>query len=83
MHPGIVNTDLQNQWEEAYPGILGTIGKALSISASRDPEQGCYSGLYAALSDEVVEKDYNGYYFTDPVRLRPPPMNQRTCADKR
>jgi len=67
VHPGVVDTPLQKQWEEAYPGILGTLGKALSISASRDPEQGCYSALYAALSPEVVEKDYNGFYLTDPV----------------
>ena len=68
VHPGIVNTDLQNQWEEAYPSIVGTLMKGLSIAASRDPEQGCYSGLYAALSPEVVEKNYNGFYLTDPVR---------------
>ncbi|CAG8078318.1 unnamed protein product [Penicillium nalgiovense] len=27
---------------------------------------GCFSALYAATSPEIVEKDWNGYYFTDP-----------------
>lgn len=32
----------------------------------RDVEQGSYSALYAALSPEVIEKGYNGYYLSDP-----------------
>ena len=69
VHPGTVDTPLQEQWHEAYPGIVGMFAKLGAQAISRDPEQGCYSGLYAALSDEVVQKDYNGFYFTDPVRL--------------
>ncbi len=69
VHPGAVNTDMQDQWEAAYPGILGTITKNVSLAFGRDPEQGCYSALYAAFSDEIVQKDYNGAYFSDPVRM--------------
>jgi len=69
VHPGVVNTDMQDQWEDAYPGILGMLTRNLSLSVGRSPEQGCYSALYSALSDEVVEKDYNGFYLTDPARV--------------
>lgn len=59
---------MQQQWEDAYPGITGKIVKAFTLASSRSPEQGSYSGLYAACSDEVVEKKYNGVYLSDPVR---------------
>ena len=69
MHPGAVNTKMQEQWEAAYPGIMGKIMKTVTYATGRSPEQGAYSALYAGLSDEVVEKDWNGYYFSDPVSL--------------
>lgn len=62
---------MQGQWEDAYPGILGKIIKNVTLAGGRDPEQGAYSALYAALSNEIVEKDYNGAYFSDPVRPMP------------
>jgi hypothetical protein len=49
-------------------GIVGAAIKAVSVGFSRSPEQGSYSGLYAALSDEVIEKNYNGYYLIDPAK---------------
>ncbi len=69
MHPGAVNTDMQDQWEAAYPGILGKILKNVTLAMGRDPEQGSYSALYAALSPEVISKGWNGFYLSDPVRL--------------
>jgi hypothetical protein len=42
--------------------------KNITLAMGRDPEQGAYSALYASLSNEIVEKDYNGAYFSDPVR---------------
>ncbi|KAK6904171.1 hypothetical protein I204_02198 [Kwoniella mangroviensis CBS 8886] len=69
VHPGAVNTDMQEQWEAAYPGIIGKITKYLTMAGGRDPEQGSYSALYAALSKEVVEKDWNGVYLSDPATL--------------
>ncbi|WVR04346.1 hypothetical protein IAU60_001347 [Kwoniella sp. DSM 27419] len=67
VHPGAVNTDMQDQWEAAYPGILGTIAKYVTLAGGRSPEQGSYSALYAALSPEVVDKEWNGYYLSDPA----------------
>lgn len=67
MHPGAVNTDMQDQWEAAYPGIKGWIIKNITLATGRDPEQGCYSALYAALSNEVVKNEWNGVYLSDPV----------------
>lgn len=58
---------MQDQWEAAYPGVIGTVSKNVTLAFGRDPEQGSYSALYAGLSDEIVQKDYNGAYFSDPV----------------
>lgn len=58
---------MQQQWESAYPGLTGKIIKNVSLALGRDPEQGSYAGLWAAISPEIIEKGYNGYYFTDPV----------------
>lgn len=59
---------MQEQWEAAYPGLLGKVTKWITYAGSRSPEQGSYSALYAALSDEVVEKGWNGYYLIDPAK---------------
>jgi len=69
VHPGTVDTDMQDQWNEAYPGILGEALKKFAIATSRSPEQGSYSGLYAACSDDVVKNDWNGVYLSDPGTL--------------
>lgn len=57
---------MQQQWKEAYPGLLGKLLTTAMLTISRDAEQGCFSALYAATSAEIVEKNWNGYYFTDP-----------------
>lgn len=61
-----VNTAMQQQWKEAYPGLLGKLITAVTLTVGRDIEQGSYSALYAATSPEIEEKQWNGYYFTDP-----------------
>ncbi|BCS17308.1 short chain dehydrogenase/reductase family protein [Aspergillus puulaauensis] len=66
VHPGAVNTAMQEQWKEAYPGLLGKLLTTAMTAISRSPEQGSFSALYAATSPEVEEKGWNGYYFTDP-----------------
>ncbi|CEL10657.1 Putative Dehydrogenases with different specificities [Aspergillus calidoustus] len=66
VHPGAVNTAMQQQWKDAYPGLLGKLLTTVMLAAGRDPEQGSYSALYAATSPEVEEKGWNGYYLVDP-----------------
>ncbi|CAG8113434.1 unnamed protein product [Penicillium nalgiovense] len=66
VHPGAVNTAMQQQWKEAFPGLFGELLTTAMLTIGRDVEQGCFSALYAATSPEIVEKDWNGYYFTDP-----------------
>lgn len=68
---------MQQQWEAAYPGLLGKVIKLSSLALGRDVEQGAASGLWAAISPEIVEKGYNGYYFTDPVSK----SNEEISAD--
>lgn len=66
VHPGAVNTAMQHQWKDAYPGLLGKMLTTVMLAVGRDAEQGSYSALYAATSPEIEEKGWNGYYFTDP-----------------
>jgi len=66
VHPGAVNTAMQQQWKDAYPGLFGKMITSMMLAGGRDVEQGSYSALYAATSPEIEEKGWNGYYFTDP-----------------
>lgn len=66
VHPGAVNTAMQQQWKDAYPGMLGKILTTAMLSVGRDVEQGSFSALYAATSPEIEERQWNGYYLSDP-----------------
>jgi hypothetical protein len=57
---------MQQQWKDAYPGLLGKLLSTTMLAIGRDVEQGSYSALYAASSLDIEEKGWNGYYFTDP-----------------
>jgi hypothetical protein len=59
---------MQQQWKDAYPGLLGKLLTAVMLAGGRDVEQGSYSALYAATSPEIEEKNWNGYYFSDPAQ---------------
>jgi len=69
VHPGAVNTAMQQQWKDAYPGLTGKLLTAATLAIGRDPEQGSYSALYAATSPEIEEKNWNGVYLSDPGQL--------------
>lgn len=66
VHPGAVNTAMQQQWKDAYPGITGKLLSNAMLFAGRDVEQGSYSALWACTADEIEEKNMNGFYFNDP-----------------
>lgn len=57
---------MQQQWKDAYPGLLGKLLTSAMLAVGRNVEQGSYSALYAATSPEIEEKGWNGYYFSDP-----------------
>ncbi|BAE63496.1 hypothetical protein BDV35DRAFT_347913 [Aspergillus flavus] len=65
VHPGAVNTTMQQQWKDAYPGLLGKVLTTAMLAIGRDVEQGAFSALWAATSPEIEEKSWNGYYFSD------------------
>ncbi|KAH0024973.1 NAD(P)-binding protein, partial [Aureobasidium melanogenum] len=69
VHPGAeyhkVNTAMQQQWKDAYPGLFGNIVSKLMIAVGRDVETGSYSALCAATSPEIEKKGWNGYYLQD------------------
>lgn len=66
VHPGTVATNMQEQWKDAYPGITGKLLSWAMKVASRDVEQGAYSALWALTAPEVEEKNWNGWYLSDP-----------------
>ncbi|KAK7429824.1 hypothetical protein QQZ08_003669 [Neonectria magnoliae] len=66
VHPGTVNTNMQQQWKDAYPGITGNLILWAMTAVGRDPEQGSYVALWALTAQEISEKNQNGYYYTDP-----------------
>jgi len=65
VHPGAVNTSMQQQWADAYPGLTGKLLVSAMLFVGRSPEQGSYNTIYAATSSEIEEKGYNGEYFDD------------------
>jgi len=66
VHPGAVNTSMQQQWKDAYPGLTGKLLSWAMLAIGRDVEQGSYSALWALTSPRIEEEDLNGYYFADP-----------------
>jgi hypothetical protein len=36
---------MQQQWTDAYPGLVGELIKSAMLFIGRDPEQGSYSAL--------------------------------------
>ncbi|KAK4670025.1 uncharacterized protein QC763_208120 [Podospora pseudopauciseta] len=66
VHPGAVNTAMQQQWKDAYPGITGKLLTWAMLSFGRDVEQGSYSALWALTSPKIEEENMNGWYFNDP-----------------
>ena len=61
-----VNTAMQQQWKDAYPGLTGKLLSWAMLAIGRDVEQGSYSALWALTSSKIEEEDMNGYYFVDP-----------------
>ena len=57
---------MQQQWKDAYPGLLGKLITTAMLFTGQNAEQGSFSGLYAATSPEVEEKEWNGWYLSDP-----------------
>ncbi|KAI0134310.1 hypothetical protein BJ170DRAFT_575724 [Xylariales sp. AK1849] len=66
VHPGAVNTAMQQQWKDAYPGLTGKLLSNAMLAVGRDVEQGAYSALWALTAPEIEEKNQNGFYFSDP-----------------
>jgi len=66
VHPGTVNTNMQEQWKDAYPGVTGKLISFVMQTIGRDIEQGSYVALWALTAEEIAEKEQNGYYFVDP-----------------
>ncbi|KAK3685241.1 hypothetical protein B0T22DRAFT_517208 [Podospora appendiculata] len=66
VHPGAVNTAMQQQWKDAYPGVTGKLLTWSMLAVGRDVKQGSYSALWALTSPKIEEQKMNGWYFNDP-----------------
>ncbi|PHH59067.1 hypothetical protein CDD81_3832 [Ophiocordyceps australis] len=67
VHPGAVNTDMQKQWKDAYPGLTGKLISWAMQSISRDAKQGSYGAIWALTTPESDTKLENGGYYVDPA----------------
>lgn len=66
VHPGAVNTAMQQQWKDAYPGVTGKLLTWTMLAFGRDVKQGSYSALWALTDPKIEKENLNGYYFNDP-----------------
>ncbi|OSD01843.1 NAD-P-binding protein [Trametes coccinea BRFM310] len=68
VHPGMVDTEVQNAWGESY-GPIGTVIDKLSRLGGKSAEEGAEASLWAATSTDINEqnwKEYQGKYYTEP-----------------
>jgi len=69
VHPGAVDTEIQDQVKSAFGHTLGTIVQTLQTPFLRSPEEGSIGTLWAAIAPEVEEKNYQGVYVVDPGKF--------------
>lgn len=70
VHPGTVNTNMQEQWKDAYKGVTGQLISWALKSVGRTPEQGSFSTLWALTAPDITHKEPDQeYYFTDPATV--------------
>ncbi|KAG8890414.1 hypothetical protein FRB98_008449 [Tulasnella sp. 332] len=69
VHPGAVDTEIQDQVKSAFGQVLGTILTTLQTPFLRTPGEGSIGTLWAALSPEIEEKNYQGVYIPDPGKI--------------
>ncbi|KAI0721936.1 NAD(P)-binding protein [Cerioporus squamosus] len=68
VHPGMVDTEVQNAWHQSY-GALGTVIDKLSRLGGKSAEEGAEASLWAAVSTDINQlnwKEYQGKYYTEP-----------------
>ncbi|KAK0619668.1 hypothetical protein B0T14DRAFT_537372 [Immersiella caudata] len=56
MHPGAVNTEMQQQCKDTYPGLTGKLLTWAMLATGRN----------ALTSPKMIEQNLNGHYFNDP-----------------
>lgn len=69
VHPGAVKTEIQEQPKQAFGYLPGVALKYLTLPFMRSPEGGSLGTLWAALDPDVVDKNLNGAYITDPGKV--------------
>jgi len=65
VHPGAVNTKMQEQWQDSYPGLMGKSIEAVTEFFGRSPEQGARSALWCCTAPEIVENNHQAAYVQD------------------
>ncbi len=57
---------MQQQWQDAYPGLTGKVLTWAPLAFGRDVTPGSYSALWALTSPKIEVENQNGWYFNDP-----------------
>ena len=60
VHPGMVDTEVQNAWSESY-GPLGVIVDKLSRIGGKSAEEGAEASLWAAVSADINQDNWKEY----------------------
>ncbi|EIN09840.1 NAD(P)-binding protein [Punctularia strigosozonata HHB-11173 SS5] len=68
VHPGTVDTDLQEGWAETY-GVAGKIADVVMRKVGKSAEEGAEACLWAATSTDITPenfKEFQGNYYSEP-----------------
>ena len=64
LHPGIVNTNLANDWKASRP-IFFWFAKPFFRIFMKTPKDGAQTSIYCAVSEELEKAEMSGKYFSD------------------
>ncbi|KAI0786426.1 hypothetical protein C8Q75DRAFT_720912 [Abortiporus biennis] len=68
VHPGTVDTELQQAWVESYGNIVGKLIERMTIAVAKSAPEGAEASLWAATSPDIHEgnwKNFQGNYYTE------------------
>jgi NAD(P)-dependent dehydrogenase (short-subunit alcohol dehydrogenase family) len=66
VHPGAVDTEIQDAYKDAFGSAIGTALKYLQKPLMRSPDAGSLGTLWAAVDPTIEEQNLQGAYITDP-----------------
>lgn len=68
VHPGTVDTDLQNTWTESY-GMLGKMIELVTRKVAKSAPEGAEAGLWAATWDGINKENWSQFQVSSHSRV--------------